>query len=130
MDEKEPKRILVVDDEAVYQRVFQDGLSKAGFAIITAEDGERGLEVALERKPDLIILDLDMPKIDGMDMLHKLRASGEWGKTVPVFILTSLPSSDEQRMRDVAKLEPTYYLDKATVAMDELVTKIQERISG
>ena len=83
------KRILVVDDEAPIRNLIMENLVMEGFAVLEARDGENGLEVALSEHPDLILLDIAMPKMDGVTMLKKLREYEE-GKDIPVIMLTNI----------------------------------------
>lgn len=124
----ENKRIiLITEDEKSLRSVLHSKLINEGFDVIEAKDGEEGLEVSLKEHPDLILLDLLMPKLDGMSMLRKLR-DNEWGKTVPVIILTNLSSNDEVRNKDITELEPTYYFVKTDKSMEEIVDSIKERL--
>ncbi len=79
------KTILVVDDEPKIVDICRDYLSAAGFAVITAADGSRGLLAARNEKPDLIVLDLMMPGIDGLDVCRQLRRESR----VPIIMLTA-----------------------------------------
>jgi len=122
------KKILIVEDERSLSQALVDKLTREGFATLTAKNGEEGLEVALHEHPDLILLDIVMPKMDGMTMLKKLRNKNEWGKKVPVIILTNLTSDNEQRVRDITETEPTYYLVKADWKIEDVVIKVRERL--
>ena len=73
------KTILIVEDEPVYQEALVNKFNIEGFDTLTAENGEEGLSIALEKHPDLILLDLQMPKMDGIEMAKKLRQD-EWEK--------------------------------------------------
>lgn len=88
------KKILVVEDEEAYLKVLHDQLVKSGYEVLEAIDGEEGLKVALAEKPDLILLDIIIPKIDGLQMLEKLREDS-WGSQVQVFILTNVNESKD-----------------------------------
>lgn len=121
------KTILVLEDEKNLREIQVQKLLLSRFNVIEADNGEDGLKTALEKHPDLILLDLAMPVMDGMSMLRKLRLD-EWGKTVPVIILTNLTSADEQRNKDITELEPTYYLTKSDHSLEEIVDKIKERL--
>jgi len=121
------KIILITEDEKALRHALDDKLARNGFTILDAENGEEGLALALVEHPDLILLDIVMPKMNGMKMLKELRAD-EWGKTVPVIMLTNLSSADEERNRDITKLEPTYYLIKTDIKIEDVVEKIKERL--
>lgn len=118
-------KILLVEDEATISLPLSDNLKKEGFEVVLAKDGEEGLELALRETPDLILLNLLLPKMDGMTMLRKLRSENVWSKKVPVIILTNLTSNDERRMRDVTELEPTYYLEKVDWKIGDVVEKVK-----
>ena len=79
------KTILVVDDEHKIVDICRDYLSAAGFKVITAADGTRGLSLARNDKPDLVVLDLMMPGMDGLDVCRQLRREG----TMPIVMLTA-----------------------------------------
>jgi len=117
-------RILVVEDDQALSRIYHEKLSESGFEVKDALDGDEGLELALKEHPDLIVLDLMLPKIDGMTVLRKLR-DDEWGRNVPVIIFSNLEENDV-RLKDVTKYEPAYYLLKSDYTLLDLVLKIQE----
>ena len=83
------KKILVVDDDDNLRKILLDALTNAGFEPIGASNGEEGLQKALESHPDVMMLDVMMPKMDGWQVLDKLRTDA-WGKTAKVIMLTSL----------------------------------------
>lgn len=124
--ENDKKSILVIDDEASVTRALSDKLSRAGFSVLMARDGEQGLKAALEKRPDLILLDIIMPKMDGMTMLSKLRED-ERGKTIPVIILTNL-NADDAVTRGVVRDTPAYYLVKTDWTIEQVVEKVRERL--
>ena len=86
--------LLVEDDEALLDALKSELNQKDEFVVFVAKDGNEGLEVALREHPQLILLDLLMPKMDGIAMLKKLRED-EWGKNVKVIILTNLDNKDK-----------------------------------
>lgn len=125
---KTKKTILIVEDEKILRETIHLGLESEEFTVIEAKDGEEGLLISLREHPDLILLDLIMPKMNGMTMLKKLR-SDDWGKIVPVIILTNLTSSDEQRNKDVVELTPVYYFEKTLMGIGQIIEKINEVLS-
>lgn len=118
------KKILVIEDELTTLKSITDELTGVGFPVITATDGITGLEMALANHPDLILLDILLPKMDGMEVLKKLRADG-WGKTVPVVVLTSLEANDRV-MQGVIEDEPSFYLLKKNWGLQDVTQKIKE----
>ena len=122
------KKILIVEDEIVVALPLLDTLKKEGFNVIKAKDGEEGLAVALKDRPDLILLDILMPKMDGLTMMKKLRAENEWGKTVPIILLTNLNPDSEEINKRIAEDVPAYYLVKTNWSMGDVIEKIKERL--
>ncbi|MCK5475966.1 MAG: response regulator [Candidatus Pacebacteria bacterium] len=115
------KKILVIEDEATLQKALDDVLSQEGFEVLSATDGIVGLEVAKKEKPDLILLDIILPKMDGFEVLSKLKAND---KDTPVVILTNL--SDLNDVQKALDLGATTYLVKADYHLDEVIRKIKE----
>ncbi len=128
MTDTTKKTILIIEDELPELSALRDKLVRKGFAILEAKNGEEGLGIALRDQPDLILLDIVMPVMDGMTMLKKLRAENEWGKTVPVIILTNLMVDDEQRNREIKETEPAYYLVKSDWKIEDVVAKVYEKL--
>lgn len=120
--------ILVVEDEKIITNTLAEKLTGEGFEVLKAYDGIEGFTLAMNEHPHLILLDLLMPKMDGMSMLKELRKD-DWGKTVPVIILTNLSATDEERNKDITKLEPSYYFMKTDKTMEEIVEKSKEILS-
>lgn len=119
--------ILVVEDEDLLAKTIKEKLVSEGFEVDIATDGLSGFSMAIEKHPDLILLDLLLPKMDGMNVLRRLR-DDEWGKYVPVIILTNLTSADEKRNRDITELEPSYFFVKTDKSLEEIVERIKDRL--
>ncbi|PIU42937.1 MAG: response regulator [Parcubacteria group bacterium CG_4_9_14_0_2_um_filter_35_11] len=119
------KKILFIEDEFTLQKSMGEFLEKAGFKIIQALDGEIGLNLAEKEKPDLILLDLILPKISGFEVLKRLKENKET-KDIPVIILTNLEEST-----DVGKsleLGATTYLVKSDQSLDDVLERIKETL--
>src|SRR6185312_13646530 len=95
MDTEAGKKILVVEDEASIALALGDKLAQEKFTVSKAVDGEEGLAVALREHPDLILLDLRMSKMTGLEMLDELRKDA-WGKTANVMIMTNVADTASQ----------------------------------
>ena len=119
------KRILIVEDDESMLSTVSDYLETQEFEPLTARDGEEGLETALKEHPDLILLDILMPKMDGMIMLKKLRQD-EWGKGVPVIILTNVNPNTSSVINSVLESNPAYYLVKSDVKLEGIVDKVKD----
>jgi DNA-binding response OmpR family regulator len=122
------KTILIVEDELPMLKALSDKFSREGFGILEAKDGEEGLAMAISKKPDLIILDIFMPVMDGKIMFEKLRTD-EWGKNVPVIILTNL-NPDDKTLDELMKNGPSYYFIKSKWKLEELVEKVKKELSA
>ncbi|MFA5840705.1 MAG: response regulator [Candidatus Paceibacterota bacterium] len=126
------KKILVVEaieDDTFLRGVMDEKLKLEGYSVLQARDGEEGLEIALAKKPDLVILDIVMPKMDGLTVMEKLRAQGEWGKNLPIVLFTNLNADDEKIIKAIENNQPTYYLVKSNNTINDLIEKIKERLS-
>lgn len=121
------KRILIVEDEKPVLKALMEKFTGEGFDVLTSENGEDGLNVALEKKPDLILLDLIMPRMTGLQMMRKLRENGSYGGKVPIIILTNL-SANNRISLEVEKDEPSFYLVKADWKINDVVSKVKETL--
>jgi CheY-like chemotaxis protein len=122
---KRMKKILLVEDEQLLIESLVKRLTHEGFEVVVAHDGEDGLEKVTREKPDLILLDLIMPVMDGITMLKKLRVTAD-GKNIPVIILTNL--SDENKFEEAMKAGSTDYLIKSDYTLEQLVERIKLRL--
>lgn len=121
------KTILVVEDEEFLRQMLAQVFKEAGFTVFEAADGEMGLSIALTKHPDVILLDILLPKMDGITVLKKLRLD-TWGKTALIIMLTNL-SADNQMLQQVSEAPPSYYFVKSDMEPAELVPKIKEILS-
>jgi len=120
-------RILIIEDEESQRKALRDNLMQKGFSILEAKNGHEGLEIALREHPDVILLDIRMPKMDGMAMMHELRKD-TWGKKASIIILTNYDTSDTQLLQ-ITTDRPSYYLIKANSPLEHIVEKIQELLA-
>jgi DNA-binding response OmpR family regulator len=120
------QNILIVDDEASLRKALSDKLTREGFLVWEAKNGEEGLEVALRQHPDLILLDIVMPVVDGITMLKNLRADA-WGRDVKVIMLTNLNGSG--KVADAIVWGTQDYLVKSDWRLEDVVAKIRKRLS-
>ncbi len=123
MEEKKQKKVLVVDDDQNLRLALTDKLKKTGFEVLEAEDGEEGLAKSFESHPDIILLDVMMPTMNGIDMLKKLRAD-DWGKDVQVIMLTVLENAET--LAEAMSSGSFTYMVKTDVNVDRIVAKINE----
>ena len=124
--DKMSKKILVVEDEMLLRKALRDELTSNNFEMLEAKNGEEGLATALREHPDLILLDIIMPVMDGMTMLKKLREDA-WGKNVKVLMLTNL--SDSEKIAEALEQGSYEYFIKSNWTLDALVEKIKKQLN-
>lgn len=111
--------ILIVDDEQVFRNAMTVALSKEGYQIETAANGQRALEILKTQTPDLILLDLNMPQMDGTQFLYTLR--NDLKLEIPCIVLTNLSEGPTQgHVQD--------YLIKSNVSLSDIIAKVRELI--
>ncbi len=117
--------ILFIEDERSLQKTFRDLLEDEGYEMISATDGEEGLKEAEEKQPDLILLDLILPKLHGFKVLEKLKDKEET-KEIPVIILTNLEGTDD--VQQALEMGVTTYLVKSDYELSEVLNKIEKAL--
>ena len=120
------KTILLIEDEPIFQKTVGQFLEKEGYQIESALDGQVGLALAKKFKPDLILLDLILPKKDGFEVLKELKKDATT-KDIPVIILTNLEGGTD--VEKALSLGATTYLVKANYELEEVVKKIKETLN-
>lgn len=121
------RTVLIAEDEEFLRNILVEVFQSAGFTVIPTGDGEAALQAALTQHPRVSILDIMMPKMDGMTALQKIRQD-YWGKNALVIMLTNL-SADNQILAGVAENLPSYYFVKSNMEPDQLVAKVEEILS-
>jgi len=119
------KVILFIEDESALQKTFGEILKQEGYEMISALDGEIGLRLAKVKKPDLILLDLVLPKRHGFEVLKELKENKET-KKIPVIVLTNLEKIED--IDRALELGATTYLVKAQYSLTEVVEKIKKAL--
>lgn len=118
--------ILLIEDDLLLQEPVITALSDAGYAVVVASDGKEGLETGLREHPDLILLDILMPEMDGLEVMRAIRRDEAWGTGVPIILMTNLGPDEERIMQAITECEPAYYLIKSDWKLSEVVSKVQE----
>ncbi|EKD58255.1 MAG: response regulator receiver protein [uncultured bacterium] len=117
------KRLLIVEDDTVLQNALSSYLRAESFEVMCAVDGEEGVKIALAEKPDLILLDIVLPKKDGYQVLQEIKAN-EDTKHIPIVLLTNLGSISD--VEKALEMGATTYLVKADYKLEEVTEKIKE----
>lgn len=121
------KKILVIDDDSLVRSSVLESFSENNeVEVLEAKDGEAGLALAISEKPDLILLDENMPKLSGQEVVEKLR-NDEWGSSVPIVAFTV--NDDIGLMNKKLQAGVTEYLDKSTIEPDALAEVLKKYLS-
>jgi two-component system alkaline phosphatase synthesis response regulator PhoP len=115
-------KILIIEDDASFRRVYHDMFETAGYQVLVAENGEIGWDLAKAEKPDLVMLDLVLPGLNGFDVLKYIRGDSET-KNIPVIITTALGEQDD--IRKGIELGANDYLVKGFFTPREVLAKIR-----
>ncbi len=120
-------KILVVDDEKDLRDALRTMLESAGYSVVEAADGEEGLKLAEQEKPDLILLDIMMPKMDGHQVLNLLRQK-PWGLHIHVLILTN--ADDPHNIAQGVGLHSDDYIIKSQTSLKDILTRVKQHLAG
>jgi len=116
-------KILIIEDEQTILKAISIALEDAGFEVRTAIDGESGENTAIAETPDLILLDIILPRKNGLDVLRSLKDNAATSN-IPIILLTNL--SDTDTVSQGVALGARGYLVKANYSLDEVVAKVKE----
>ena len=119
-----PHKILIVDDDPDFLQIVEFQLKKRGYQIVTASNGEEGLEKAYSENPELIMLDIKMPKMDGYTLVRRLKKDDRT-KDTPLIVLTSY-----EPMKDMFQMEGVYDYFVKSAEMEKLFASIAKRFSA
>lgn len=125
MENKIKKTILIIEDERSLSHVLKERLDNEKFGVFEVNNGEDGIKIALEEHPDLILLDILMPGIDGIGVLKNL-SEDDWGKNAKVIILTN--ASDNEKITQAIEYGSYDYLIKADWKLEDIVLKVKEKL--
>jgi DNA-binding response OmpR family regulator len=116
------KKIVIIEDEVILRETLQDFLAKEDFDVMSAADGWSGVELVIRKIPDLVLLDIILPKKNGYEVITELREN-QFTKNIPIILLTNLGSIND--IEKALALGATTYLVKADYQMKEIVEKIK-----
>ena len=121
------KKILLVEDDLALSVAMYDTLTREGYRVLEAKDGREGLSKAIKQQPDLILLDLMLPGLDGIGFLKELRID-EWGARAKVIILTALLEGNEL-MVEAKTYGVTDFIEKSNISLSALRKRIEETLT-
>ncbi len=119
------QKVLIIDDSAVYRRAFSMALVEKGFSTVTAASGEEGIKMAQNEMPDLILLDMMMPRLDGMMFLRLLRGSPQT-KAIPVIVMSG--NTQDRDMASAKALGVVDYFSKSAVDAERLAHTVRKAL--
>jgi DNA-binding response OmpR family regulator len=123
MNDKKTHKILVVENDRTLSAALRDTLSAEGYEVTVTASGEEGLEIAEKERPDLMILDLMLEQITGIDVLIKIREDKEWGDKIKIIVLTGVTYLTN--MEEVKRLS-TKFISKSDFEMSALIDQIKK----
>lgn len=118
----EKRKILIIEDELTLRNALAEYLLGEKFEVVTASDGEKGLGLAISETPDLIILDIILPKLDGFKVLEEIKKD-EKAKNIPVILLTNLESAED--IQKAFEKGADTYLVKSEYSLEDIAKKIR-----
>lgn len=119
-------KIAIVEDDVAISQMYRIKFEAEGYTVETAENGKLGLELIGEMKPDMVLLDLMMPEMDGEEMLTKLRAS-KWGKDIKVIILTNMGESEAPA--SIKEMNVEAFILKANMTPRQVAELVKEHLN-
>jgi DNA-binding response OmpR family regulator len=119
------KKLLIVEDESQLLKVLTDQFEKEGFTVFACKNGKAGIDLAIKHNPDLMIVDVVMPEMDGLTMLQHLKNNSET-KNIPAIVLTNL--SDPQTTADALKAGAYDHLVKTDWDIADLVNRVKVKL--
>lgn len=124
---KSNKKILIVEDDIALRNVYETRFKLEGYDVLVSGDGEEGLSIAVKEKPDVVVLDLMMPKISGMDVLDILKSTPET-KKIPVLILTALAQESIKTKGFV--FGANEFMVKSESKLEDIVQKVKSMLKA
>lgn len=118
-------KILIADDDVILKEMYETRLKEGGYSVISAVDGAEAYEKAEKEKPDIILLDIMMPKMNGIDVMKKIRANSEISH-IPIILLTALVR-EINKIKDMMKTGDDYLI-KSEIMPGDVVKKIEESL--
>ncbi|MDO8335243.1 MAG: response regulator [Candidatus Saccharibacteria bacterium] len=119
-------KIAIIEDDGVIRQMYRMKFEGEGFEVEVAENGKDGVALVQHMKPDIMLLDMHMPEMDGVTALTKIRAE-KWGKDIPVIVLTNL--GEEESPKNLRALGISGYIVKADFTPRQVVARVKDALS-
>lgn len=118
------KKVLIVDDDKIFQKIMSEKLTRLKYKVFVASDGEEGLGKANLEKPDLILLDILMPGLDGIGFLESLQQDKDESERTPVIITSNISESD--KISEAVSLGVRGYIIKSNETLEHIAQSVQD----
>ncbi len=125
MKKSDRRTVLIVEDQFSMAEALSLKLKKE-YNVLVANDGEEGLNIALKKNPDLVMLDIMMPKMDGLTVMRKIREDKDWGVDVPIIMLTNI--SDPVHIAEASRFGVFDFLVKTDWKLDDVARIVKQKI--
>lgn len=122
-----PAKIAIIEDDMVISQMYRMKFEAEGYDVQTAENGRLGVELCEKWRPNIILLDIRMPEMNGDEALKKIRAT-DWGKHIPVLVLTNL--GEEEAPANLRALGVTSYIVKADFTPRQVTERVKQALSA
>jgi DNA-binding response OmpR family regulator len=119
-------KIAIIEDDPVISQMYRFKFEASNFEVQLANNGKRGIEMVKNFLPDLILLDLQMPEMNGADALEVIRKN-EWGKNIPVIILTNM--GEEESPKKLRELGIHSYIVKANLTPNQVLERVKQALN-
>jgi DNA-binding response OmpR family regulator len=119
------KKILIIDDDEMILKSLVSLFEMENFVVYHAHDGEQGLKQAIDKKPDVVVTDIEMQNMSGINVLHEIRKQGDWGHSLPVVIFSNF-DGDKETLDSIKSDKPSLFLKKSEVNAREILIKVKE----
>jgi DNA-binding response OmpR family regulator len=129
MKNDKKQTILIVEDEPALLKAYVEQFTEEGFSVLQAQNGQEGYGKALKGKPDILLLDILMPVMDGLTMMQNLRENEAWDKSIPIVFLTNLSANEERIMKIITENKPAYYFSKSSLTLRAIVETVREKLA-
>ncbi len=116
--------IMVIEDDLNQLSLYQKKLEESGFTVFTEFDGKKGLERVIKEKPHVLLLDMGLPHISGIDIMKEIRTN-MWGMTLPIIVLTE-HDCNEEMLNEILQYRPSFYVVKSETTADDVVEKVKK----
>jgi CheY-like chemotaxis protein len=123
-------KILIAEDDATMRKILSNKFENANYNVVVASDGKEALDLAFEKKPEVILLDIFMPKMNGWEVMENLRKDGAYGRHVKIIVFTNSDADNDDDLEKIERFKPTFFIRKIDFSLEALVEKVEEVLNS